>query len=58
MNKPSNTPVATIIVIILLGVIVLGCLVGGVLMGAGWFLFESAPEPLPSGEPLPTPGQY
>ena len=64
MNKPSNTPVAAIILVIVLGVVVVGCLVGGLFVGAGWFFYRAVPAPQdvpviieePIGQPL-TPSE-
>ena len=47
MNKPDSTPVAAIVLIIVLGVFVVACLVGGLLFGAGWFLYRAQPIQVP-----------
>ena len=47
MNKLNSTPIAAIILIIVLGVLVIGCLVGGLFVGVGWFMYEQSPvEPV------------
>ena len=41
MSKPDSTPVAAILLIIVLGVVVIGGITGGLLFLTGWFFYES-----------------
>ncbi len=43
-NKPSNTPVVAIIVVILLAVLAIPCLLGALFLG-GCFFYGSEPAP-------------
>ena len=53
-NKPSNTPVVAIIVVILLAVLAIPCLLGALFLGASFF---SGDEPTSPSQPMIIEGE-